>query len=296
MRENGYKSISPEVFAKLGREKHLHEYCGIIFKLLGLVIDYISADDRTLRLSSGARFNPFCSALRGAPAGQARCSECDIANARLAARKKAPVCYRCHAGLHEVVVPLFDHQGTYLGCMTSGQFHLENSERASSADIRKLAEECGLDPLELQNAYDNSLAVTTLQLEGIIEYLSMIGRHLTGLHENLIYMDKINTPAKIEVIKKYMEENYRSRLTLGAVAKKHYISPGGLAHAFKKEMNVTFINYLNSFRVTKARELLEHTALSVGEIAYNTGFGSVSQFNRVFKVFTGKSPGEYRKQ
>ena len=58
--------------------------------------------------------------------------------------------------------------------------------------------------------------------------------------------------------------------------------------------NVSFTDYINAFRVNKAKEMLSDTRLSVSEIAMMTGFGSISQFNRVFLAETGMSAKKYR--
>lgn len=296
LRYSGEKSTAMQAFARLGNEKMLHEYCEIIYKLLGLVIDFISAEDETLRLSGGSNFNPFCAAIRKVRAGFEACHQCDVANGQLAARKKQTLCYRCHAELYEIIVPLFDNRGIYLGSLTSGQFHLAGTPRAGRRKISALAAKLGLNPEQLHKDYLNSRELSQKQLEGVIEYLEMIGRHLTGLHENLIFLEKINTPGKIESIRQYIEKHYRDRLSLEEVAQKFYISPSSLSHSFKKEMNVPFNAYVNSFRINEVKKQLDDTELSISEIALNCGFGSIAQFNRVFRSETGMSAGQYRRK
>lgn len=285
-----------QAFARLGNEKLLHQYCEIIYKLLGLVIDFISAEDETLRLSGGSNFNPCCTAIRKVPAGFEACHRCDVANGQLAALQKHPRCYRCHAGLYEIIVPLFDSRGVYLGSLTSGQFHLAGSPRAGRRKISELAAKLNIDPDRLYEDYLKSRELSQKQLEGVIEYLEIIGRHLTGLHENLIFLEKINTPGKIESIRRYIEKHYRERLSLEDVAQKFYISSSSLAHSFKKEMNIPFNAYVNSFRVNEVKKQLADTKLSISEIALNCGFGSIAQFNRVFRAETGITAGQYRRK
>ncbi|MCI6995217.1 MAG: AraC family transcriptional regulator [Eubacterium sp.] len=57
---------------------------------------------------------------------------------------------------------------------------------------------------------------------------------------------------------------------------------------------MTFYEYLNQKRVAKAEELLITTDQSVTEIAMNSGFSSISSFNRTFKSLKGCSPTVYR--
>ena len=234
--------------------------------------------------------------LRSCENGKKACLQCDVYNALRAADEKKAVCYSCYAGLHEIVVPVFDEKENYIGCMTSGQFHLSGTPLFTQRKILALAEQYGLDGNELYNAYKMSNSLAPVQVEGIIAYLGIIGRQLTSIREHLIFMDKINVPDKISMVKKYIDENFDSPLTIEQVAKKFNISPSNLAHKFTETVNVSFQRYVNFRRLMRAKEMLHGTTLSVSEIAYACGFGSVSQFNRTFKASAGCSPSCYREQ
>ena len=282
MNQKKSESITAEAFARLGKEKQLQEYSGIIFKLTGLVIDFISAEGETLRISRGVNFNPYCKMLRGSKTGKEACLQCDISNALRAANEKCPICYTCHAGLHEIVVPVYDDTGIYIGCMTSGQFHLSGTPRLGKKEILKLAERCGVDGEKLFRAYRMSNSLTPVQVEGILAYLGLIGKHLTGIRDHLIFMEKINMPDKIKAVKKYIDENYASQLSIEQTA--------------QNAVNVSFQRYVRFRRIAVSREMLTGTTLSVSEIAYACGFGSVSQFNRMFRSSAGISPSCYRER
>jgi AraC-like DNA-binding protein len=96
------------------------------------------------------------------------------------------------------------------------------------------------------------------------------------------------------MVKKYLDENFDSQITIESVAKKFSISPSNLAHKFKDTVNVSFQRYVNFRRLMRAREMLKETKHSISEIAYSCGFGSVSQFNRVFRSSVGCAPRQYR--
>lgn len=296
MEHNKSNSITAEAFAMLGKEKQIQEYSDIIFKLTGLVIDFISAEGETLRISHMVNFNPYCKMLRSCENGEKACLQCDVFNASRAAEEKRAVCYSCYAGLQEIVVPVFDEKENYIGCMTSGQFHLSGTPLFSKDRIFELADQYVLDGQKLYDAYKMSNSLTPIQVEGILSYLGIIGKQLTSIREHLIFMDKINVPDKIAMVKKYLDENFDSQITIEQIAKKFSISPSNLAHKFKETVNVSFQRYVNFRRVMRAREMLHGTTLSVSEIAYACGFGSVSQFNRTFRASVGYSPSQYREQ
>jgi AraC-like DNA-binding protein len=63
---------------------------------------------------------------------------------------------------------------------------------------------------------------------------------------------------------------------------------------FKEEMGENLSNYLNRLRVDRAAKLLIETDLSLSEIAGSCGFEDQSWFSKIFKSYTGLSPGKYR--
>ena len=157
-----------------------------------------------------------------------------------------------------------------------------------------MAKQYGLNEKTLYREYKKSNSLSPVQVEGMIAYLKIIGRHLTGIREHLIFMDKINMSDKIESVKRYLDENYASPLTIEQVADKFHISPSNLAHKFKNTVNISFQRYIKFKRLAKSKEMLRETKLSIAEIAYACGFGSVSQFNRTFRNVVEFSPGQYR--
>jgi AraC-like DNA-binding protein len=78
------------------------------------------------------------------------------------------------------------------------------------------------------------------------------------------------------------------------VAKAADTSANYLSEKFKEAVGINFVRYVARARYEKAAALLGNGDLRVSEIAFAAGFQSLSQFNRVFKKFSGKSPSEYR--
>ena len=63
---------------------------------------------------------------------------------------------------------------------------------------------------------------------------------------------------------------------------------------FKEMTGINFTDYVARTRVEKARNLLLNPHRRVGEVAFEVGFQSLSQFNRTFKKVAGQSPRDYR--
>ena len=67
-----------------------------------------------------------------------------------------------------------------------------------------------------------------------------------------------------------------------------------LSENFKQVTGINFVEYVARTRFANACDLLRNGNLRISEIAFAAGFQSLSQFNRVFKTFSGKSPTQYR--
>jgi AraC-like DNA-binding protein len=101
-------------------------------------------------------------------------------------------------------------------------------------------------------------------------------------------------PVEIWKARKFILEHSDEELGLTKVAKSVNMSANHLSETFKEVTGVNFVDYIARTRTEKARELVQNSNLRISEIAFAVGFQSLSQFNRVFKKLTGKSPSVYR--
>lgn len=101
-------------------------------------------------------------------------------------------------------------------------------------------------------------------------------------------------PVKIWKARCYIEEHLGEELSLSKVASHVIINRNHLCEKFKEVTGVNFTDYIARRRFLKACRLLRFRELRISEIAFEVGFQSLSQFNRVFKKLYGGSPSEYR--
>lgn len=101
-------------------------------------------------------------------------------------------------------------------------------------------------------------------------------------------------PVEIWKARKFIEEHSGEELSLSKVAKAVNISANHLSETFKQVTGVNFVDYIARVRFENACDLLRDPNLRISEIAFAVGFQSLSQFNRVFKKLSGKSPTEHR--
>ena len=99
----------------------------------------------------------------------------------------------------------------------------------------------------------------------------------------------------IERAKEYVDNNYQNiNLSLNMVSEYVGISSPYLSKLFKEILNIKFVDYLNQYRVGKAKYLIDNTDFTITDIGFKTGFNSMPTFFRVFKKYNGITPGQYR--
>ena len=93
----------------------------------------------------------------------------------------------------------------------------------------------------------------------------------------------------------YITENYAESITLAQIAKEIGYTPAYVSTLFVAYAGVNFKNYLDSFRMGKAVELVKNTDFTVPDIAASCGYENVRTFQYAFKRITGQTPSEMRK-
>jgi|GEM_PF-3212109 len=97
----------------------------------------------------------------------------------------------------------------------------------------------------------------------------------------------------VRAVIRYVQLHYREEITLQSVAEHIGVSSAHLGRLIQKDQNMNFSEYVNQFRIERAKELLAEGRLRVFEIAEAVGYNSVEHFGRMFKRVAGMSPREF---
>ena len=100
---------------------------------------------------------------------------------------------------------------------------------------------------------------------------------------------------RLSPVLEYINDNYQTGITLTKASEILGISKYYFCRLWRSALGDSFIDYLNFVRASKAAKLLRTTGMSILDVALDTGFSSLSYFNRVFKKIHGCSPSVYRK-
>ncbi len=93
----------------------------------------------------------------------------------------------------------------------------------------------------------------------------------------------------------YMIINFRENVSVVQLADLTHLSQSYFMGCFKRAVGISAIGYLAQLRINAACEYLSSTGKKISDIAFECGYGNLSNFNRQFKKITGYSPNEYRK-
>lgn len=99
----------------------------------------------------------------------------------------------------------------------------------------------------------------------------------------------------IMAITRYLQEHLSEDISLSILAEEFHLSAQYISQLFKSEIGVNFLAYLTNIRMERAKKLLLSTALSIGEISEQLGFGDYRVFTKVFKKSEGVTPSQYRR-
>ena len=132
--------------------------------------------------------------------------------------------------------------------------------------------------------------------------------HFTGMFKKLLSYKKMpplstssqpqqyseSEGIRVATIYNYIMQHYASPITLEDVAKQAHMTPQAFCRYFKKHTRHTFVSFLSEVRINEAcKKLTDGAYDSIAGVAYNCGFNSITNFNRVFKSVTSRSPSEY---
>ena len=90
--------------------------------------------------------------------------------------------------------------------------------------------------------------------------------------------------------KEYIEQNYRSDISINEVAGIMNVTPTHLCMVMRKNIAMTPLEYLNILRIGEAKRLMMETSMNISEIAFEAGFKDHNYFSRLFRKKTGFSP------
>lgn len=107
---------------------------------------------------------------------------------------------------------------------------------------------------------------------------------------------KENETDRMNRVHAYVMKNFREKISLDEVAAIANMSPSSFSRYFKIHANKTFSDFLTEIRIGYSCKLLISQKIDISQVCYDSGFNTISNFNRQFKAVTHYNPLEYRKK
>lgn len=245
--------------------------------------------------------NEFCRYIK---TNEKCCNECyklkNVIYKHITKRKK-PFYGRCHMGMEEYIFPVISNDH-YIGYFTIGEFYTDKEK--TEFILKKYAEKWGFDENTIIEKYfktakkiDFDPQRLSVDINLIINLIALYIKYNVKQNEHIVE-NEIDTGNKnfiVDKIKEYVMENYSDDITLETLAEKCHCNSSYISHLFKKKTGVSITEYINDFRINKAKYLLYVSDMTITQISYEVGYNDSGYFSRVFKKKTGMSPEKFRK-
>lgn len=105
--------------------------------------------------------------------------------------------------------------------------------------------------------------------------------------------DAVSRIMKMRMALSYIHRNYKQHISLSEIAELLDLQPPSVVKLFKELINKKPLEYINSYRINCAQEMLKEGRNSVTAVALECGFTDVSYFTKVFKKYTDQTPRQF---
>ncbi len=144
--------------------------------------------------------------------------------------------------------------------------------------------------------YIKDTPVFMMEAEGIVlQLMAHLFRNFSMITANLSAPVDIMTMERIRAIITYTEAHFREPVSLDDAAGQLGLGKEAFCRFIKKNMGMTYLNYLNEVRLSHVYRDLQESDASVGEIMAANGFTNQKLFNRTFKKLYGHTPSSVRR-
>lgn len=279
--------------AQLKQSQIYQDYEQAFRETTGLPINLRPIEAFDLPHHGDPKENPFCSLM--ASTNQS-CAACLMLQRRVEEEAcLSPKTLKCFAGLCDSAVPIRVGENL-VAFLQTGQvlLHQPSKEQFDKTTRQLLKWGTEVDLKRLEEAFFQTRVVSKKQYESILRLLTIFAQHLSSLSNQLMVKEETSEPPVISKARVFITEHQDEDLTLTQVAQAVNTSAFYFCKMFKKTTGMTFTDYLARVRVEKVKNLLLNPHKRVSEAAFEAGFQSLSQFNRVFRKIAGESPSTYR--
>lgn len=240
-------------------------------------------------VTKSPRHSAYCICIREDGNRKRNCNRSNLAHMKEAAKSRETVCYTCHAGLMETIIPVI-YEETIIGYMQIGQFRDESGEYSSIDRVKRSVEKYKLGAEEMLQLYDDLPIVSDERFAALEKIMLMLIKSLWD--DSLIRHNRSMTSVKIE---QYIIEHIREKIVVEDICQKFFLSKNALYRLFEAEFGMPIGKYILNKRIQLSVDALRNTNTPIATIATECGFSDYNYFIRAFKKQMGITPLQFRK-
>lgn len=165
--------------------------------------------------------------------------------------------------------------------------------KKSAAGIKIIGETKKKSIRILRKALRTESADRIIILLKLLNVLSQ-SRESQQINISSLSTNTISDDHRINNVYHYVLSNFTKKISITEAASMANMEASAFCRFFKQKTQKTFITFLNETRIDFSCQLLLSKNLTVSQIAYESGFNNISNFHRLFKKYTGKTPKEYQ--
>lgn len=295
--------MKDEIFQHLTELPMLKRFFRQVWKLFKIRVFLLSPDLDTRNIENFEnglitpphKETPFCEMLQKQKKGIKRCLECDRKNAEKAASQMKTLKYRCHAGLSEFIIPIcLDNEVVaFLQC---GQILDKKPTHKDWLTTKKCLTDSEINIKDLEKKFYQIKFLSPSIQKNLIALLEISANYIAQTQSDLRLMEMDKASQVVSRAKIYIKNNLKNKLTLEDISEATYTSKSNLCRVFQKKVGITIFDFIHKIRIEQVCKELELTDKTIAEVAFENGFGSIQQFNRVFKKIKGTTPSYINKK
>jgi AraC-like DNA-binding protein/ligand-binding sensor protein len=277
----------------LRRSDIFRDYQKAFNETTGLPLALRALETLDLPLHGVKNENPFCALMATTNKSCAACLELQKRVEVEAALE--PKTLKCFAGLCDSAVPVRVGENV-IAFLQTGQIllHQPTKEQFTRTTTTLLKYGAEIDVKQLEEAFFQTRVLERRQYEAVLRLLTIFAQHLSTLSNQLVVSGgKIDSPM-VAKAKIFITEHQGEEISLRLVSSAVNTSAFYFCKIFKQATGLTFTDYLARVRIEKVKNLLQNPHKRISEAAFEAGFQSLSQFNRVFRKIEGESPTTWR--
>ena len=288
----GDGNANKQLITALLRSRLFRDYESVFSKATGLPLTLRPLEYWQLAHSGKKQENPFCALLSEHPA---TLSVCLAAHEQMIKHTGVlPHTVTCPYGLTETAVPV-KLGDKVIGYLRIGQVLRHMPLKSDAAKAERTVSEQGVRfTRKFRDAWEKSPLIPPEKYNAIVRLLGFFGEQLSTLINQIVLQSQNSEPPLVQKAREYIEKHKMDSLSLANVAKASGASVFHFCKVFKKTTGMTFTDYVGRVRLEDAKTQLLNPNRRIGEIAYDVGFQSLTQFNRTFQRVFGQSPTEFR--